>query len=110
MMRPCSTPRCPNLVDAGQSRCPEHQRREQQTRAEDVAFYRTHRWRMTSERFRSKHPWCVECERVGIFRVAEICDHIVSIRDGGSKFDESNLQGLCRYHDQVRRNRQSRKG
>lgn len=40
--------------------------------------------------FIKENPLCVECESV-----AEVVDHIVSIRDGGDKLSWSNLQSMC---------------
>jgi 5-methylcytosine-specific restriction protein A len=42
-------------------------------------------------------PLCVECERIGEVRAAEVWDHIHPLHLGGPDVD-SNLQGLCKDH------------
>jgi 5-methylcytosine-specific restriction protein A len=43
---------------------------------------------------------CVECERNGEDRAANVVDHIIRINDGGSKLNRSNHQSLCKKcHD-----------
>jgi 5-methylcytosine-specific restriction enzyme A len=106
--RPCSTPRCPNLVETVASRCPEHQqsRSGSTTTSDDLKFYASHRWRLTSERHRAKEPFCRECAKDGRWTLGKITDHIRPMRQGGDRWSEQNLQTLCRHHDQQKRNRE----
>lgn len=42
------------------------------------------------------HPLCEECERQGKVRLATQLDHIKSLEDGGTDFDQpGNRQSLC---------------
>jgi len=96
---PCSTPGCPALVAEG-SRCPVHQ----------AAYYRQHdsgrpsssrrgydtRWRRLRLHVLRHEPLCRSCRSRGLIRAANEVDHIVPIRLGGARFDESNLQPLCK--------------
>jgi 5-methylcytosine-specific restriction endonuclease McrA len=44
---------------------------------------------------RQLHPEHSLCVQEGRISPAAATDHIVSMRNGGSQFDESNLQSLC---------------
>jgi len=65
-------------------RKPMHARRHQENR------YNTTQWRKYRKSFLSRNPLCVECGRV-----AEVVDHITSVRLGGSFWLPSNHQSLC---------------
>jgi 5-methylcytosine-specific restriction enzyme A len=110
--RPCSTPKCPNLVEGAASRCPEHERehdKQSDTKTiEERRFYASNRWRVTSERHRAKEPFCRECAKDGRVTLGKITDHITPLRQNGARWSESNLQTLCREHDQQKRNRERR--
>jgi len=43
----------------------------------------------------NSNPLCVECESEGRTVVVDVVDHIVPIKQGGSKFGLDNLQSLC---------------
>jgi len=58
-------------------------------------FYNSRSWREFSRTFRDKNPFCVKCQSKGIVRQSDVADHIIRIKDGGTKFDEGNLQALC---------------
>lgn len=75
--------------------------------------YHTAKWARFSMAYKIAHPLCQEClkENPPRFSPAEICDHIIPWpiwkKMGGSFYDESNLQSLCRechdkksHHDQ----------
>lgn len=96
-LRTCSAAGCPTLTNAG--RCAKHElhrgRADAGTRGTASArgYDRAHRkWRAAVLR---RNPLCVECLKVGRTTRATVADHIVPIRDGGSKRDLENGQGLC---------------
>lgn len=43
-----------------------------------------------------RNPLCRECKSKGIIRAAKEVDHIVPISKGGDKYNEANLQSLCK--------------
>jgi 5-methylcytosine-specific restriction enzyme A len=55
---PCAEPRCPNLVERGTSRCPDHARAYdlQRGSAKDRGY--DSRWNRASRRFRHRWPLC----------------------------------------------------
>ena len=59
-------------------------------RLERNKFYQTTQWRKLRNMFIKDNPLCVVCESI-----AEVVDHIVSIRDGGDPRSWSNLQSMC---------------
>ena len=65
------------------------------TSLDNQKFYNSTRWRKVAAGFRDKNPVCIECEKKGIIKPSEVTDHILSIRNGGAKFNEDNLQALC---------------
>lgn len=97
--RPCSYPGCPNLVDGGY--CEEHKKlrdKEYNLYGRDdftKNFYKTKEWRIIRKRHLEQEPFCVECLKNGITTKATIVDHIVPIKQGGSRYDNNNLQSLC---------------
>jgi 5-methylcytosine-specific restriction protein A len=101
--KPCGEPGCPKTTS--KRYCPEHQeqawRRQSRARAEDPVRrsidiqYGTTRWKRTRLLFLTLHPLCAECERRGIVAAACIVDHVKPTADGGSMWDEDNLQSLC---------------
>ena len=58
-------------------------------------FYRTSKWRRKRNAHIAAHPLCVHCEERGTISGADMVDHIVERRDGGSNLDSANLQSLC---------------
>jgi len=57
--------------------------------------YQSYKWRVFSKRYKENNPLCVKCEAKGLTTAAAVTDHIVRVADGGSVFDETNLQSLC---------------
>lgn len=59
----CPVPRCPNRTKGGP--CPEHMRERRKTSdvkrrdGDHRALYRTHRWKLASQRNLALNPWCV---------------------------------------------------
>jgi len=76
--------------------CPVHglPKKNQQKTDEERRFYQSRKWTEASKRHRQHEPLCRECLKNGITRLAQMVDHIIPISEGGSKFDESNLQSL----------------
>lgn len=66
------------------------------TWSNDPKFYHSTEWRRISKQVRTEEPFCSECLKKGITKLSEVTDHIVAIKNGGSKLDRNNLQGLCR--------------
>lgn len=58
-------------------------------------FYDSRQWKVLREMCLAKDPFCVECLRIGIYKVSTVADHRIAINDGGSMTDLDNLQGLC---------------
>ena len=61
----------------------------------DTSFYRTAPWRKLRKLVLDKNPLCVHCLKEDIVKPADVVDHIVPVKRGGDKLNESNLQGLC---------------
>jgi len=61
-----------------------HERRHQEPR------YNTTAWRKYRRAFLSTNPLCVECGRI-----ADVVDHITSVRLGGGFWDVENHQAMC---------------
>ena len=61
----------------------------------DTSFYRTTKWRKLRAWWVNSNPLCIDCESEGRTVVVDVVDHIVPIKQGGSKFGLDNLQSLC---------------
>ena len=54
-------------------------------------------WRKYRAWYLRQHPLCEDCLRYhGRATPATEVHHIIALRDGGEKMDESNVQGLCK--------------
>ena len=60
-----------------------------------LSFYNSPAWQKCRKAFRAANPLCKSCEALGRVTAAEVVDHIVERRDGGSDLDWNNLQSLC---------------
>lgn len=60
----------------------------------DTSFYRTTAWRKLRRIILNKNPLCVSCLESDYTRAADVVDHIIPLKKGGTN-DEENLQGLC---------------
>ena len=69
---------------------------------DDSKFYNSWAWRKFRKSYIERNPLCVMCEAEGIVTPAQIVDHIIPMRQGGAKFDENNLQSLCKHHHDVK--------
>lgn len=108
--KPCAKAGCGKIT---RSRfCPEHTKLEEQRVAQvkrqaderrPSAAKRGYnvRWKKARATFLQRNPLCVECERLGITRLAAVVDHITPHRGDTTLFwDTSNWQALCKTcHD-----------
>lgn len=58
-------------------------------------FYQSTAWRAVRAAFLREHPVCARCSALGRVVAAVVADHVVPLKDGGARFDWSNLQALC---------------
>lgn len=97
--KPCGYSGCPRLTD-GQY-CEYHKkltdaRYNKYERDEfSKTFYKTTAWKNARKRQLLHRPFCEECLKSGKRTAATIADHKVPIKQGGDKYDASNLQSLC---------------
>lgn len=60
-------------------------------------FYQSKEWRAIRMVVLINQPYCVECEKTGIYERATEVDHIVDIKDDRNRcLDTTNLQSLCK--------------
>ena len=62
---------------------------------ENQSFYSSTCWRKRRYGYLAKFPLCKMCLDKGRTTAGKYVDHITPIRQGGDKFDYSNLQTLC---------------
>ena len=108
--KPCAQPNCSKLTH--DRYCKVHAKllraaivSRDQTTVEGLeirAFYVSRAWRRRRREHLLAEPLCRVCGIVG-----EEVDHIIPIKLGGDKWDESNLQTLCNRHHQQKRQRES---
>jgi 5-methylcytosine-specific restriction endonuclease McrA len=104
----CAERGCPVLVERGRTRCPAHERAYDLRRgsAQDRGY--DARWAAFSRAWRQRFPWCGMradgqlhtdggslCAQQDLKTRAQCVDHLVAIRNGGSQYDESNLESKC---------------
>ena len=61
----------------------------------NMGFYNSKTWRATSAKYRKDNPLCECCSNKSITTAAAHTDHIISIKQGGHKYNEANLMSLC---------------
>lgn len=96
---PCKYPGCPNLVESGQSYCPEHQKKNgayTRRHPEYSKLYNNKRWAAFRRMYLREHPLCALCGGE-----ATIVDHIKDHQGDWELFwSLDNLQSLCKQcHD-----------
>lgn len=75
-----------------------NKRQQAKRTKEEVSFYKTYKWKKTSENYRKRNPLCVKCLDKGRVKKANVVDHIKPIKEGGAGYDEENFQSLCHAH------------
>jgi 5-methylcytosine-specific restriction enzyme A len=71
----------------------------------DAAFYNSRTWRKLRAFVLQADPLCIECEAI-----ATVVDHIKPIRQGGPRYELSNLQPMCTSCHNRKRANESREG
>lgn len=128
---PCRVPGCALLATdkAHQGYCEEHKgevkqrrrtvdKRYAKRRSSDAtqstldAFYKTGAWRRCRDAYIKGSPLCEHCSECGVIKGADVVDHIVERRDGGSDYSHNNLQSLCHacHNDKTIAERRQRNG
>ena len=98
---PCRHPACALVLDkpgyCDQHRAQAHRDYGRARRGFDaeLGFYQSVRWREVRAAFLREHSLCVACKGAGLVVAAKVADHIRPLKDGGERFDWTNLQGLC---------------
>jgi 5-methylcytosine-specific restriction enzyme A len=101
--KPCAKVNCPNLVEAGETYCPQHKQERQQyfnakrTDTAERKFYKSTAWKKFREEKLRRDPLCQRCYAKGYITTATIVHHIDEIREGGAwipDFDEA--ESLCK--------------
>lgn len=106
----CGAYPCRNLIPDKERFCPEHQPKNipaNEKRADP--FYTSGRWQKVRNAYIRRHPLCEHCLARGEMVAGTEVDHIVEIKDGGSKLDFSNLQTLCRSCHAIKTAQEQRK-
>ena len=67
-----------------------------QSRASANAWRRQKPWRVLRRMILEQNPFCVECRTRDVYREANEVDHIRAVSAGGDKYDQNNLQALCK--------------
>ena len=103
-LRPCNHSGCPNLVISG--RCPQHSKQVQQQydrqRGSAVERGYDYQWAKFRAIYLSAHPLCTMCEDKGYIVKADLIHHKTPLDQGGSKYNEDNLQALCNdCHEEI---------
>ncbi len=96
----CAHAGCARLVTAAQSKCEQHislaRKRFDKRRGSAAQRGYDKDWRVFRLAYLSRHPLCVSAEHAHLVVATEI-DHILPLRDRPDlKFQESNLQALCK--------------
>ena len=90
----CPEPGCKTRVKKG--RCEQH--KPQRLNPELDKEYKSRRWRDASLQFRKKNALCVLCMNEGRVVKSHCVDHINPVVEGGSFWDKSNWQAICKSH------------
>ena len=105
--RVCAEPRCPALAEVGKARCRTHLRAYDRRRGTARERGYDSAWTAFSKKRLQRLPVCGMradgqlyadhslCVQEGRTVAAQCTDHILSMRNGGAKYDEANLQSLC---------------
>ena len=96
------------MKSASPSWITKSKRSGQDSISESPIDYHGWKWRTFSDQYKKDNHMCAECKRQGKYRFGRTTDHIVPVRSGGALWDDSNLQNLCKTHDDEKRNKESR--
>lgn len=74
------------------------------TYKENQSFYQSKEWRNLRDLVRQREPLCRECLNRGVVKLGQAIDHIKPRKDYPElALDESNLQNLCNFHHNRKR-------
>ena len=104
--KPCNFPGCPKLIEAGNTYCEEHRKKEVSRRNKRYdrydrderakKFYANRAWRRLRKIQLNEQPLCEMCLEEGITKQADMVDHVVPIQvDWSLRLKKDNLQSLC---------------
>ena len=100
--KPCSYPRCPELVAKG-AYCEKHKknRYERTSQGKEAQKLYNYRWKKSRANYLKSYPICRSCEEKGLSEPATLIDHIIPHKGNYDLFwDMDNWQPLCkRCHD-----------
>ena len=66
-------------------------------------IYQSKAWKQDRAHFLQSNPFCKMClELENKHTQATVCDHIIPVTQGGSMWDWSNRQGLCKRHNAIK--------
>lgn len=98
-LRVCNHAGCNTLIDFDKSYCDKHKSKYQWRKSYEgkyLQFYNSTVWRKQSKLFLTQNQLCVECQKNGIIRKADLVDHIIPLKvDWSKRLDWSNWQPLC---------------
>ena len=66
--------------------------------------YHSKEWRSLRVEIIKDQPICVSCKAKGLITLTKVIDHIIPVQEyKGSPLDKTNLQGLCKECDDIKR-------
>jgi 5-methylcytosine-specific restriction protein A len=98
---PCRYPGCmavlsnPGYCDSHRALVHRDYGRMRRSFDKEVGFYQSSNWRRLRANFLRLHPLCRSCANQGRTVAAVVVDHVLPIKDGGTRLDTANLQALC---------------
>lgn len=75
-------------------RCDEHQRKAWENTSKRNQLIDKTKWKRVADKHLQSEPQCRVCGTDLDLQV----DHVTEVTDGGSLYDDANLQTLCRTH------------
>lgn len=100
----CGHPNC-NVLLSTPGYCPKHKKEspfkglDRKKTPETIKFYRSNRWRKTSESFRYDHPLCFECKMNGKTTPAKLVHHTpdlkILLEKNLDPYDRKYLRSSC---------------
>ena len=68
--------------------------------------YQSKEWRSLRAEVIKEQPICVSCKAKGLVRLTKVIDHRIPVQEyKGSPLDKTNLQGLCKECDDIKRSK-----